>query len=234
MDTSTSIPDPTDRRHDRGPHHDGARRRSARRSVAITVVLAVVVLVGTLLALDSVGPGLAARYGSALDVHTGHDRAAGGTATATAGPDAGEVPPDTSVFDEDVPAVGRLDPALRAAVQRAARDAAGQGVDFVVNSGWRSPAMQAAMLADAVDEYGSAREAARWVATPTTSEHVKGNAIDIGAWNAAEWLGDHGAAYGLCQVYGNEAWHFELRPEAVDSGCPRMFHDPTEDPRMQG
>jgi hypothetical protein len=43
-----------------------------------------------------------------------------------------------------------------------------------------------------------------------------------------------GAAYGLCQVHGNEAWHFELRPEAVHSGCPRMFHDPTEDPRMQG
>ena len=27
-------------------------------------------------------------------------------------------------------------------------------------------------------------------------------------------------AYGLCQIYGNEPWHFELRPEAVEQGCP--------------
>jgi D-alanyl-D-alanine carboxypeptidase len=239
MHSSTSHPSTSssradDGRHDGDPQHGRARRRRTRRAVAVTVVLAAVVVVGTLLALDAVGPGLGARWGSALDTHVGHDRGTGGSATATEGPDAGAVPPGTSVFDEDVPAVGRLDPALRAAVQRAARDASGEGVDFVVNSGWRSPAMQAAMLADAVEEYGSEREASRWVATPTTSEHVKGDAIDIGEWNAAEWLGDHGAAYGLCQVYGNEAWHFELRPEAVDSGCPRMFHDPTEDPRMQG
>jgi D-alanyl-D-alanine carboxypeptidase len=46
------------------------------------------------------------------------------------------------------------------------------------------------------------------------------------------WLSEHGAAYGLCQIYRNEPWHFELRPEAIESGCPRMFPDPTHDPRM--
>lgn len=27
-------------------------------------------------------------------------------------------------------------------------------------------------------------------------------------------------------------WHFELRPAAVDDGCPAQYSDPTEDPRM--
>jgi hypothetical protein len=39
-------------------------------------------------------------------------------------------------------------------------------------------------------------------------------------------------AYGLCQSYGNEPWHYELRPDAVDDGCPPIYADPTEDPRM--
>ena len=39
--------------------------------------------------------------------------------------------------------------------------------------------------------------------------------------------------YGLCQIYGNEPWHYELRPEAIDRGCPPMYADPTHDPRMQ-
>ena len=43
----------------------------------------------------------------------------------------------------------------------------------------------------------------------------------------------HGAAYGLCQIYGNEPWHYELRPAAGDHGCPALYADPTHDPRMQ-
>ena len=46
------------------------------------------------------------------------------------------------------------------------------------------------------------------------------------------WLSEHGAAYGLCQIYRNEPWHFELRPRAIESGCPPMYPDPTHDPRM--
>ena len=37
----------------------------------------------------------------------------------------------------------------------------------------------------------------------------------------------------LCQIYSNEPWHYELRPEAIDYGCPTMYADPTHDPRMQ-
>jgi hypothetical protein len=71
------------------------------------------------------------------------------------------------------------------------------------------------------------------VATPTTSAHVSGDAIDIGPPAAAAWLSDRGAAYGLCRIYVNEAWHYELRPDAPAQGCPPMYADPTQDPRMR-
>ena len=86
---------------------------------------------------------------------------------------------------------------------------------------------------EAVSKYGSEEEAARWVATPNTSAHVSGDAVDIGPSDATAWLSEHGAEYGLCQIYSNEPWHYELRPEAIDHGCPPMYADPTHDPRMQ-
>ena len=55
---------------------------------------------------------------------------------------------------------------------------------------------------------------------PDTSAHVSGDAVDIGPSGAAAWLSEHGAEYGLCQIYGNEPWHYELRPEAIDHGSP--------------
>lgn len=135
-----------------------------------------------------------------------------------------------TVFDTDRVAVGNLDPALLDALQRAASDA---DVPFLVNSGWRSAALQQHMLDEAVVSYGSVEEAARWVATPQTSLHVSGDAVDLGGLPTLDWLVRHGADYGLCQIYGNESWHYELRPEAVDEGCPEMYADPTDDPRMQ-
>ncbi|GEM34070.1 D-alanyl-D-alanine carboxypeptidase [Nocardia neocaledoniensis NBRC 108232] len=141
-------------------------------------------------------------------------------------------PPGITVFD-DVPAVSNLDPDLRAALRRAAGDAASDGVEFVVNSGWRSASHQERLLREAVEQYGSYAEAARWVATPTTSAHVSGEAVDIGPAQAAQWLSAYGAAYGLCQIYANEPWHFELRPDAAEQGCPALYADPTQDPRMQ-
>ena len=75
-------------------------------------------------------------------------------------------------------------------------------------------------------KYGSEAEAARWVATPDTSAHVSGDAVDIGPADATAWLSEHGAAYGLCQIYGNEPWHYELRPEAVDARLPADVRRP--------
>jgi len=138
----------------------------------------------------------------------------------------------TSVFD-DVPAVANLDPGLLDALRRAARDAADDGVELQVNSGWRSREYQERLLREAVSKYGSEAEAARWVATPDTSPHVAGEAVDIGPSDASAWLSRHGAGYGLCQIYANEAWHFELRTDAVGHGCPRMYADAAHDPRTQ-
>ncbi|AXL10977.1 peptidase M15 [Microbacterium foliorum] len=138
-----------------------------------------------------------------------------------------------SVFDE-VPAVTNLDPALLAAVRTAASAAELDGVRMQVNSGWRSAAYQQVLRQDAVVEYGSEEEAARWVAPPENSEHVSGDAVDLGPLPAQDWLAQRGAEFGLCQIYANERWHFELRPAAVANGCPLMYDDPTADPRTQG
>lgn len=145
----------------------------------------------------------------------------------------GAVPDGATVFDDEIPGVANLDPALLGALRQAATDAAGDGVEFGVDSGWRSPEYQNQLLREAVSEYGSEEEAARWVATPNTSAHVSGDAVDIGHSDATAWLSEHGAEYGLCQIYRNEPWHYELRPEAIDHGCPPMYADPTHDPRMQ-
>jgi zinc D-Ala-D-Ala carboxypeptidase len=144
----------------------------------------------------------------------------------------GAVPTGTTVFDDDVPGVSRLAPALRHALRTAATEAARDGVEFAVNSGWRSPAYEDQLRRQAVAQYGSEAEAARWVATGTTSPHVSGDAVDLGP-AAAQWLSGRGAAYGLCRIYGNEPWHYELRPAAVARGCPPTYADPTQDPRMR-
>lgn len=138
-----------------------------------------------------------------------------------------------TVFEEDRAAIGNLDSELRAALQRAAADAEQDGVTIRVNSGWRSALLQERMLQDAIAEYGSEEEARRWVATPETSEHVTGDAVDLGPLPALDWLMQRGWRYGLCQIYANESWHYELRPEAVDDGCPELLADPTADPRTK-
>jgi zinc D-Ala-D-Ala carboxypeptidase len=134
--------------------------------------------------------------------------------------------------DDAIAGVANLDPALLGALRQAATDAADDGIEFFVESGWRSPEYQEQLLREAVSKYGSEAEAARWVATPSTSPHVSGDAVDMPS-GAAAWLSEHGAEYGLCQIYGNEPWHYELRPEASDHGCPPRYSDPTQDPRMQ-
>jgi hypothetical protein len=166
-----------------------------------------------------------------------HGAVAGGAPVSDHGGALGEadgaVPDGTTVFDDEVPGVANLDPDLLDALRQAATAAAGDGVAFYVDSGWRSPEYQEQLLREAVSEYGSEAEAARWVATPNKSAHVSGDAVDIGPSVAATWLSEHGAEYGLCQIYGNEPWHYELRPEAIAHGCPPTYSDPTQDPRMQ-
>jgi LAS superfamily LD-carboxypeptidase LdcB len=196
------------------------------------VAVAAIAALGTRLPASSSSPAA-----SAVDVPRGElPRGLGearGEQRRAQGEADGAVPDGTTVFDDAVPGVAKLDPALLRALRRAATDAAHDGAGLVVDSGWRSAAYQEGLLRDAIAKYGSPQEAARWVATPQTSAHVSGDAVDIGPSDAAAWLSEHGAAYGLCRTYGNEPWHFELRAEAVDHGCPPAYADPTHDPRMQ-
>ncbi len=168
-----------------------------------------------------------------LAVHRAERPPAPGEQRDALGLAGGAVPDGTTVFDDGVPGVAKLNADLLDAVRRAATDATGDGIRFTVDSGWRSPEYQERLLREAISKYGSEAEATRWVATPTTSAHVNGDAVDIGPANAESWLSEHGAAYGLCQIYDNEPWHYELRPEAIAHGCPATYPDPTHDPRMQ-
>jgi len=197
------------------------RRRSSVRAAAVVVGAA---LVG-ILVYQSLTPSSFSAT-SPIDVLLGDPHAARGAAD-------GLLPDGVTVFDDEHPAVTNLDPALLAALRQAAADAADDGVEIYVNSGWRSAEYQQQLLREAVAEYGSKDEAVRWVATPKTSPHVSGDAVDVGDSLARVWLSERGSGYGLCQIYGNEPWHFELRPEAIERGCPGMYVDPSHDPRMQ-
>ncbi|GAB7067719.1 M15 family metallopeptidase [Mycobacterium hodleri] len=132
--------------------------------------------------------------------------------------------PGASVFDVADPAVGRLDPGLLSALQSAAVAASADGVTMTVTSGWRSPEFQQQLLDDAVQTYGSLAAARRYVQTPQKSKHVVGEAVDVGGAGADQWLAANGSRYGLCQVYANEAWHFELTADATGT-CPPLLPD---------
>ena len=127
-----------------------------------------------------------------------------------------------SPYDVQNPAVGNLEPQLLAAVQQAATAAAGDGITMTITSGWRSPEFQQQLLDDAVATYGSVAAALQYVQIPQRSRHVQGRAVDIGGAGADQWLITHGAAFGLCQIYANELWHFELAADAAGV-CPPLL-----------
>jgi zinc D-Ala-D-Ala carboxypeptidase len=210
--------------HHRGTSH---RIRSIRVAGLLVVIAALAAALGSHVPVSSLPAAASPSTAASPSDGRGSER------RGPLGEADGAVPDGTTVFDEEVPGVARLDPALLGALRRAATAAAGDGVDVYVDSGWRSPAYQERLLRRAISKYGSEAAAARWVATGRTSAHVTGHAVDIGPSGAAAWLSAHGAGYGLCQIYGNEPWHYELRPEAIDHGCPPMYADPTHDPRMQ-
>jgi zinc D-Ala-D-Ala carboxypeptidase len=208
-----------------------AARTKTRRTLRPTVVGLVVVtaaIIGTLGYQSA--PASAPSFS---EVRRGDHRGATTEADGAVTEDDGTLPDGVTVFDDRYPGVVNLDPDLLQALREAATDAADDGIEIYVDSGWRSPEYQNQLLREAVSEYGSEEEAARWVATADTSAHVSGDAIDIGHFDATAWLSEHGAEYGLCQIYSNEPWHYELRRRAIGRGCPPTYADPTHDPRMQ-
>ena len=202
--------------------------RTAARRTRSTILAALVVVSAVLIGVLIYQSLASSSSSAASPIDTPHGDRHGALGEAD-----GAVPDGVTVVDDEIPAVANLDSDLLGALRRAATDAADDGVEFFVNSGWRSREYQERLLHEAVSKYGSEKEAARWVATPDTSSHVSGDAVDIGHSDATAWLAKHGAEYGLCQIYGNEPWHYELRLRAIHRGCPRMYADPTHDPRMQ-
>jgi zinc D-Ala-D-Ala carboxypeptidase len=217
---------------DSRPARPAARRTRSTILAALVVVSAALIGVMGYQSLAVPPSSATAPVAAEPRPHRPHDSPLGDRHGALGAAD-GAVPDGVTVFDTEIPAVANLDPALLGALRQAATDAAGDGVELIVDSGWRSPEYQEQLLREAVSKYGSEAEAARWVATAETSAHVSGDAVDIGHADATAWLSEHGADYGLCQTYRNEPWHYERRPEAVDHGCPPMYADPTHDPRMQ-
>lgn len=136
----------------------------------------------------------------------------------------GVLPEHTSPYDTSLPGLAKLDPALRKAVQKAARAMRADDIRMYVTTGWRSRRYQQQLLDNAVDKYGSLEQAREYVATPDESRHVTGDAVDLGPADADDWLIRKGYRYGLCQTLANEKWHFEL---ATDPGtrCPAPAPD---------
>ena len=127
-----------------------------------------------------------------------------------------------SPFDVGNPIVGLLDPALLSRRFRTppARPEA-RGIDVRINSGWRTKGFQQRLFDDAVARYGSVDAASQFVASPDASKHVAGQAVDIAPVEADNWLIRNGPQFGLCQIYANEIWHFELAADA-QGRCPPL------------
>jgi len=232
-------------------HHSEATRSSIRAAVLRTTIglLLIIFAIGILLARSTSPAGGASTAAQRRSVSAAAPGVPSGPSVSNAPRrdpgqasravgrsvtlDDGVLPKGVTVLDDEYPGVARLEHDLRRALRAATADAAADGIELDINSGWRSPGYQDALLRDAVAEYGSLDEAARWVATADTSPHVSGAAVDIGSAAAVAWLAVHGAAYDLCQIYRNEPWHYELRTGAFDRDCPPMYADPTQDPRLK-
>lgn len=183
-----------------------------RRIVVGAVVSALVV--GGALAVDQnreegtwgLGSGAAAT-GSSFD------------SGAEAGPESRTV--DGRAGTEDAP--GALLPEMVRAFTKAQAAAAAEGVQLTITSGYRTAAHQQELYEEAIGKYGSPQAARQWVLPPSESAHVRGQAIDVGPPAGAEWLQRNGVRFGLCQVYANEAWHFERLAPAIGQDCPAQL-----------
>jgi zinc D-Ala-D-Ala carboxypeptidase len=189
-----------------------ALRRAANHSILRTVAAAL------LLSLAACGsPEPAPQPGPASDVSPFR---IGPAATDTVGgwlPDGQTLTP----FDVSHPIIDWLDPELLKAIQDAARKAATEGIGIEITSGWRSKGFQQRLFDEAAGDYGSVDIARQFVASPDVSKHVEGKAVDIAPVTANQWLIRNGSKFGLCQIYANEIWHFELATDE-QGRCPPL------------
>ena len=159
-----------------------------------------------------------------------------GTTIDLAAPDSpaddGRIHGEVTVFDDDSAAVANLDPDLLKALRAAATDAA------LMASSSRSTAagvhdLPGPAAAEAISKYGSKAEAARWVATPETSPHVSGDAVDLGKVRGHGVAGRSTARVRAVPDLWQRAMALRAPTQGCQAGCPQMYADPTHDPRMQ-
>ena len=138
----------------------------------------------------------------------------------------GAVPDGTTVFDDDVPGVANLDPALLAPCagpRRRRRD----GVEFVVNSGWRSPAYQEQLLREAVSPVRLAAEARPLGGhARRTSAHVSGDAVDIGPAEPRRGCPSTAPRTGCARSTATSPGTTSCARRRRASGCPRDVRRP--------
>jgi hypothetical protein len=91
-------------------------------------------------------------------------------------------------------------PDVARAFDRMAAAAAGDGVQLLVSSGYRSNAEQAVLFAQHPDP--------KWVAPPGTSLHRLGTELDLGPASAYGWLAANAGRFHFVQRYSWEPWHY--------------------------
>ena len=88
------------------------------------------------------------------------------------------------------------------------------------------------LLDEAISKYGSEAEAARWVATPNTSAHVSGDAVDVGPSDAAAWLSRARRRVRAVPDLRQRALALRTAPRSRRSGLPSHVRRP--DRAIQG
>jgi protein involved in polysaccharide export with SLBB domain len=140
----------------------------------------------------------------------------------------------------------RLMPAAAKALEEMIRDARAAGIKLVPASGFRAHARQQTIFDQAVDNYGSEEQAARWAAPPGYSEHHTGFALDFGDMSiggretrAYQWLTTNAGSFGFELSFPGggavsfEPWHWryvgdaESRKVFRSQGPQALFAAPT-------
>src|SRR6185312_5907796 len=118
-----------------------ARSRSTVGRTTVGLVVVTAAIIGTLVCQSA--PSSAHAVSDVLRRDHG-DTTAGADSAATEAD--GVVPDGVTVFADEYPGVTNLDPELLQALREAATDAADDGIELTVNSGWRSPQYQNQLL----------------------------------------------------------------------------------------
>ena len=158
------------------------------------------------------------RVGDAIDFGLLDNTSFGGTdvtyaelrdmTDAATGGDVGDPPPGSAIrTSKPASHVTGMTGRLRSALERMFR----ANPKLRLNSGYRSVAHQQRLWTDALQKYGSASAARKWVAPPGGSKHNSGLAADIGPPSERAWLKRNADKFGLYLPMTHEPWHVEVK-----------------------